>query len=243
MANSNIVPILRLPGTGPGTGPIIGDALPSLGVDDWVFRFDGSRLVGASGAAYTDWDGIGSSVPDLTMTLGGATATVEGISPDTYLHTVKTTGAAMELIGSGDGIPAPFTLAALVRVPNENSQDVIRLGGCGLKRAADGRWQGVGLTSGAVTIGAEWSDGIGWRFVMMSLSGTTLTVRTSSSNASAAVEGSGTVTPSADAKFSLRHPGDTGDVDFAIVAAWDRALSAGERLTVNEAFLAASALL
>lgn len=243
MSSLNHTLVFRIPGTGPGTGPVLGSPVPSLGVDDWTARFDGSRLTGAAGATYTTWPGIGSAVPTLATTIGGATATVASASGDKYLHTTKSAGAAMQLIGSGVGTSGDFTLAALIRVPNKNSGDVVLCGGVGIGRALDGRWQAGGLAAGSVMFGDDWSDGLGWTFVAMSVSGSTVTARSTNAGRPSGTVASGTVTRGTELRLMLQHPSDTGDVDFALVAAWNRALSSGELATVDAAFLAASNLL
>lgn len=237
-----------IPGTGPGTGPIIPRALYSLGVDDYAHRWDAARIAGALGSLVTSWpDSVASPIP-----LANAAATVFTLAEESgarYVH--KATGATGALTAAG-GVPTtgPYTVVALVRVDpgnlNAASRNFLSFNGMNLYRAANGVF---GLTGpgGSATAGS--STGA-WAFVAFGVDAHGATfddggfvVQTNASRATALANASQVITPTTSGSIAASVSVANIDADYNTLIVWNRRLSNAELDTVRAAIIANSPLI
>jgi len=240
--------ILRVPGAGPGTGPMLPAAIPALSPDDYVQRWSAIRAPGDVGAAVTAWP---SALGDQALTYSQETAgalTVAAINGKRYVKGsgIAAAGTAPKLT-SAYTVPRNSTVAAVIRVPY-HAMTVIAAGGWLLTRAGDGRWQvqdpGTFGGAGFVTVGAYTSPEA-WVVVMFTTPAENPLLRLNASESTTVNDGQVSAGTSPASQLLSITTGTTPNganartANVAEVVVWDRLLTATERTAAVAALTAA----
>lgn len=212
-----------LPGTGPGTGPIVPTALPSPGVSGYSHRLSGQRLVGSDGAAISGWIDSGSS-PLVTSVIGSGTALINRTS-QAFPYAALTGNAVVVKSTSDAGVG---TVCAVLAHPTSGTVAQF-LTGLGYQVKLASSLQAIG--------GATYSSGLlpgtGWAFVLLAADGAgAVTMRVNGS------EASGTAAVGTQPlQVGVSNTSTVNNV--AEFIKWDRVLNSTERAAVYAALKAA----
>lgn len=232
---------IKIPGEGPGTGPVIPEALFSLGVDDYTHRFAASRIPGAVGSALTVWPDSVASPSDITN--GNSAFVLAETSGSRYVRKVPGVGGAVSNPGPAMPFDSPGTLVMIAYCDPANAIGGTRYiaQGMGFQvgRAGNSSWQASG-SGGFGTVGNDDT----WGFFAFAHDGSvpfTSGDVTIQRNGSRSTSLSGPVTPTAYSSFQLTAL-VTLDVGYEHIVYWPRKLSNAELDTVRAAFMANSAL-
>lgn len=230
---------IKIPGNGPGTGPIIPAALFSLGVNDYTHRYSGVRLSGAVGSVPTIWeDASASPAPILNATAGFQIAEASGAR---FLK--KVAGQAGSTSGGGlapYNLPGTVALIAYCDDLAGGTRNMVNGLGFQLGRAGNGVWQ----ASGPGGYGSASQSNSTWEFFALAIDGTTPVV-----SGSPHIQRGTSANSTVSAPIATNGYGQIGltglstiEYGIAELVYWPRKLSPVELTTVRTAMMANSTL-
>lgn len=236
---------IKIPGVGPGTGPIIPTALPSFGtsLDDYTHRFSGARLTGAIGDVISVWeDSSTSPAPILSASAGLVVAETSGAR-----FAKKVAGTSVSTTG---GPSTPYTssgtLIVITYLDPANAvggtRDFIKGMGFSVGRASNSNWQASGPGGYALSSAA---DSGGWEFVAFGHDGSTPfttgdVIMQRGTVSSTTITGS--VAPTGNTNLGIAPNVQTFEGGIAEMVYWPRKLSQAEITSVRATMMAYSPL-
>ena len=235
----------KIPGSGPGTGPMLPAALYSLGVNDYAHRWASERIALPVGATMTEWpDASANPVP-----LAGSNPALQVASDAGFKYLKKVSGsagAAMIAANAIGGVQIAQTIVAVAVADPTNAaggtRNVLGVPFGQLGRASNGAWQAA-FSGGYAGVSGQGATDAGWEFVAIahdagaSLANEGFTAqrasgqrRTLSSGTAAAVT----------ATRDINIYGNVSALEFGIleIVVWNRRLSDAELNTVRAAMQA-----
>lgn len=220
-----------IPGSGPGTGPIVPAALPSLGVSGYRHRYSGSRL-GADATAVASWPDSGSAPSPLSVPGGTGSIVVNRTSaafPFARFNALSIANTAPDA--------RPGTVMALVANTVASKTVLIALG-LSIGKAGNSAMQAAAAGGN----NAFWSPaaggiGSGWVFVMLATNADG-SVSTVNVNGVESTKSAGEIVPGAATALTL-NSSLSASLDVAEVAAWPTSLIQSDRAAVYAAVKAA----